>query len=1075
MNFMQKIQIRTARLAALCLGSSIFALSPAMASSFSVGGGTITTTDTDASADLTGTGGPFLLKPNTTTTGDVITITGVTITNTDNSVTGRAIDAGGTNTTAGSYSVTAHGNTLTGNTAAGLWMQSAGGTISFDSTGGTANHISGTQGIAVINTAAGGSVSIKTGADVVTTSGAFAGEVLYGTTTGNGTISIDSVGAALTGGGTYGISAVTGGSGAITIGGLNGGIASSINVANGYGIYASSVSSTINVTLASTGSVTALNGMYLQGGAVTVDSFGTIAAANDAINTSNSSSLLLTLEQSSITGGRILGSTFDDTFRLITGANVAGATFDGGGGTDLMDLTGPGAGALDVSTVTNFSLLQKDGAGTWTLTRSGAAGISGVSVALNAGTLVADSGSLSGNVVSASGSVLQFNQTTTGIYAGVISGGGSVVKSGAGLLTLSSSNSYTGGTTIAAGSLQMGTTGALPSGGALTINGGVFDLDGFAQIVGTLSGTGGAIAMGGGQLTTASAANGTLSSAISGSGNFIKAGTGILALAGNSSFAGTTAVNGGRLNVTGSIAASSVSVASGAFLSGTGTVGGVIVANGGTLSPGVGVPGTLTVSGNLTLAPGAVYAINLDPTSASLTNVSGNANINGSLVANAATGNYGVGKRYTVLTAAGGVNGTFSSFTTPGLPGAFKSVLSYDANDVYLTLSPNALSPLLPANATFDQRAVAGGIDAALAGGATLPGGFVTLFNFSGPALGSALNQLTGEIGGDASRSASQALAPYIALLARTKNGIDDNRSMAMGIPSDVKPAQLRTGEMKVWAATYGGHSRFGADAMTGAQQLSTGVTGLAIGIESQISDDLLIGGSLAGASETFSLAGGASEGVSSDIMGGIYMREALLDHGYLSGALVYGSHNIGTMRTATISGTDILKGKFVADDFGGRLEGGYNFGLEDGFGLTPYAAFAGENFSSPAYGETALSGTSTFALSYAARDAGLAHSELGARLGRDFGLGPDVLSTEFHAAWAHQIQDDFGSRAQFQNLAGSAFAVDGAALPEDSGLLGLGLFLTSQAGVSGGAKVESRFGSGFTAVSGSVSIGYSW
>src|SRR6185312_12095562 len=92
MNFMQKIQIRTARLAALCLGSSIFALSPAMASSFSVGGGTITTTDTDASADLTGTGGPFLLKPNTTTTGDVITITGVTITNTDNSVTGRAID-----------------------------------------------------------------------------------------------------------------------------------------------------------------------------------------------------------------------------------------------------------------------------------------------------------------------------------------------------------------------------------------------------------------------------------------------------------------------------------------------------------------------------------------------------------------------------------------------------------------------------------------------------------------------------------------------------------------------------------------------------------------------------------------------------------------------------------------------------------------------------------------------------------------------------------------------------------------------------------------------------------------------
>ncbi|HEX4176820.1 MAG TPA: hypothetical protein VHY57_00210, partial [Rhizomicrobium sp.] len=73
---MQKNRIHLARLAVLCLGSSVFALSPALANSFSVGGGTVTTTDSDGGADLTGTGGPFLLRPNSTTTGDVITITG---------------------------------------------------------------------------------------------------------------------------------------------------------------------------------------------------------------------------------------------------------------------------------------------------------------------------------------------------------------------------------------------------------------------------------------------------------------------------------------------------------------------------------------------------------------------------------------------------------------------------------------------------------------------------------------------------------------------------------------------------------------------------------------------------------------------------------------------------------------------------------------------------------------------------------------------------------------------------------------------------------------------------------------
>jgi autotransporter-associated beta strand protein len=1070
--FMQKNQIRLGRVALLCLSSSALALSPAMASSFSVGGGTITTTNNDGASDLTGTGGPFILGPNGSgTAGDVITITGVSITNTDNSVTGRAIDIGGLNPSTASYSVIAHGNTLQGSDNAGLWIGNNGGTISFDSTGGSANHVSGPLGIMVINSAAGGNVLVKTGADIITTTGAFAGDVLNGSANGTGTISIDSVGATLTGGGTHGIVAQTG-SGAITIGGSNGGIASSINVANGYGIFVTSVSSVINVTVASSGAITALNGMWLQGGAVTVDSFGVLSATNNAMDATDAGSLAVTLEQGSATGGKILGSSGDDTVKLVTGANIAAATFDGGSGTNLMNLSGSGTGTLDVSTAVNFSTIRKDGSGTWTLTRSGAAGISNAAVVLNAGTLVVDSSALSGNVASAAGSVLQFNQTVTGTYASVISGGAAVTKAGSGILILSGVNTYTGGTTVSAGTLRLGGSGVLSSAGVLNINGGTFDLNGFAQTVGTLSGSGGAIALGSGQLTTNSALDSVVSSVISGSGSIIKQGTGTLTLAANNSFTGATTVSAGRLNMTGSIAGSNISVASGATLSGTGRVGTANIASGGTLSPGSGSSGTLTVAGNLTLASGSTYVDNFGPSATSLTNASGTANLNGNLIANAAAGSYGIGQRYTLLTAAGGVSGAFSSFTVSGLSGAFRSALTYDANDVFLTLSPNPLSPLLPAGTSPNQRAIAAGIDRALQNGAVLPGGFAALFNLSGSALGGALNQMTGEIGLDAPQAAAQALKPFLDLLTRTGS---DGIAVATGAPWNIKPAQLEVGAMRIWASAYGGHSIFGADAITGAQRLSAGAVGAAAGVETKFNDDLLIGVSLAGGSETFSLAGGQSQGISSDIMLGGYAREAVLDYGYLSGALVYGWHNVGTQRVITVSGTDILSGKFVADDFAGRVEGGYSLALDGQSALTPYLALAGDDYSSPAYGESARSGASTFALSYGERDSGRVHSELGARLGHNLNMGDDIVSAELHTAWVHQIQDDITGQASFENVAGASFAVSGVPMPQDSALLGLAMQVKSRSGVSGGVRVESQFGAGLSAVSGTVNIGYSW
>ena len=74
-----------------------------------------------------------------------------------------------------------------------------------------------------------------------------------------------------------------------------------------------------------------------------------------------------------------------------------------------------------------------------------------------------------------SGSSLVINQSGTSTYAGIISGAGSLVKQGAGALTLSQSNTYSGGTTVNAGVLQALAAGSLGS-GQVTLAGGQLHL-----------------------------------------------------------------------------------------------------------------------------------------------------------------------------------------------------------------------------------------------------------------------------------------------------------------------------------------------------------------------------------------------------------------------------------------------------------------------------------------------------------------------------------------------------------------------------------------------------------------------
>ena len=285
----------------------------------------------------------------------------------------------------------------------------------------------------------------------------------------------------------------------------------------------------------------------------------------------------------------------------------------------------------------------------------------------------------------------------TATISGVLSGSGTFVKTGTGTLTLSAANTYSGpGTTISTGTLQVGIANALPVATAVTVAAGAtLDVNGFAQTVSSLLGTG-AVTLGTGSLTVSSNATTTFPGAISGTGGLTKTGSGTLTLSGTSSYTGGTTVNNGGLTVTGTLT-SPVTVGSGATLNGTGTITQAVNVGGSAfLSPGVAGPGMLS-TGNLNLASNSLLSLQLNgPTAATQydqVRVTGTVSLGGANLSPALGFTPAPGQVFTIIDndGADAVSGTFA-FMAEGqviILGAGALRVSYvggDGNDVTLTV-----------------------------------------------------------------------------------------------------------------------------------------------------------------------------------------------------------------------------------------------------------------------------------------------------------------------------------------------------------------------------------------------------
>ncbi len=398
-----------------------------------------------------------------------------------------------------------------------------------------------------------------------------------------------------------------------------------------------------------------------------------------------------------INGNLVLG-TGNDILRLYAGQTISG-TLSGGAGTDQVFLSGTADGTIG-GAFPEFEALIKNDAGSWTITSA----ITGpTSVTVQAGTLIltGDNSAYAGLVtVDAAGTLqgraqvlpgtitdnglVRFAQPDAGSYTGLITGTGSVEKTGAGVLTLAPSapggNTYSGSTILTQGVLAIAadraigasTAAIIFNGGTLrydapfnlaatrpvsiTASGGTIDTNGLATTIAQgITGAGALTVSGGGALvltgtntyaggTTIAAATrlllgtggstgsivgnvanaGTLvfnradtldfGGAVSGTGSVEQNGPGSTVMRGASTYSGATRVNAGTLRAGAAgvfSPASSYTVASGATLDAAGlnqTVGGLD--NAGLVSlRGAGVGTTLTVAGNY-VGRGGVVALN---------------------------------------------------------------------------------------------------------------------------------------------------------------------------------------------------------------------------------------------------------------------------------------------------------------------------------------------------------------------------------------------------------------------------------------------------------------------------------
>nr|WP_186115004.1 autotransporter domain-containing protein [Burkholderia gladioli] len=612
---------------------------------------------------------------------------------------------------------------------------------------------------------------------------------------------------------------------------------------------------------------------------------------------------------------------------------------------------------------------------------------------------------------------------------------GSLVKSGAGTLTLAGANTYRGLTTVDGGELRI--DGSIASGavvntaGRLTVNGRAADIavnGGLATIAGTSAAL--AIDQGGTAAVTGTGSTGEVRLAngfASLGGNSGKVSVQALGVAAITGRTGDVAVDGGRASLDGS--SGDVTVGNGGLVNGNGAMRSLNAMAGGTVAPGHSV-GSLSVAGDLSLASGSTYAVELSPSGASdRIDVGGKASLAGGALSLALentppplSGEQSrsvLGRSFVILNAAGGVDGQFAS------PGAYLFVspsLAYGPTSISLTVNRNAARFASVAN-TDNERSVANALETVDPGSAVYNS---VLFATAAQAPQATLSQLTGEI-------YPAAYATLINESRQVRDAVLDRlAATGSGGAGSGDAAAARPG---VWARLLGSWGSARGDGVNGYTS-STG--GFLAGADAAVRDALRVGGIAGYTHSGISLRDQPSSASFDSFHLGAYAAWQPGALGLRAGA-VHAWHRGGVDRAvrygaAAESETGTLNAE-TSQVFG---EAAYRLGLGSALELEPFGRLAYVHLSN--HGATESGGAAALRVQEGNND--VSFSTLGLRGTTQFALGSSMqLTLQGSVGWQHALTSGrpvatlaFASGSDGFTVASVPVAKDAAVLSVDAG-----------------------------------------
>ncbi|WP_338723096.1 autotransporter domain-containing protein [Devosia sp. XK-2] len=516
---------------------------------------------------------------------------------------------------------------------------------------------------------------------------------------------------------------------------------------------------------------------------------------------------------------------------------------------------------------------------------------------------------------------------------------------------------------------------------------------------------------------------------ITGSTTVNHMGSGTTVLRGNNTYTGGTTVSNGTLRNMGLVGDV---VVNGGIFGGDGTAGAVTINSDGTLAPGNSI-GVMTAA-SATFNAGSTYEIELDDggnlagVNNDVLNVTGVADINGGTVhvmpenGTDDGSTYTPGTTYTIMTAAGGVNGEFDS-VSDGYAFLYFT-LDYDANTVFLN---SELATSFCLGGMSDNQCATGDGTFSLGVGNSVFDAVAVLTNTEAPI---ALDQLSGEIHASAKTALLEdSRFPREAAMDRLRValggvGADDNAQ----IEDQVSESS------GLWGQGFGSWSRWNSDGNAAATGRNIG--GLFMGGDALVWDKARFGVLGGYSRSSFSVDDRASSGTADTYTLGVY-GGGEWDAFTMTGGAAHSWHSLDTSRSVAFSGfSDSLSASYSARTLQAWGEAAYSF--EAGAArFEPFANLAYVNLSTDGFTESG----GAAALSAASNTLDATFTMLGLRAETDLALGDEEVTLRGMVGWRHAFGDVPTSQMSFAS-GGDDFAIAGVPLAQDTLVLEAGLDL---------------------------------